>query len=305
LRLSRENFTKAGEFVHSNARPVDRALFQYHFEDGSIDTVLEELVKFQNDDGGFGNAMEPDFRLKASSPMATSVGLQYCTELGLDSNHHIIKDAIRYLVTSYDSDDDYWPATSLAVNDEPHAPWWHVVEIGPPEEKAWPNPSAELLGYLHRHSTQVPKELMNGLNRRALVNLNSSETIEGLYNLMCWDRAYPHLPEPLRCNAETKLTRTVRAIAPLTLDALGEIRIFWLAPSTDSLFLMYPDNLYQLLREEIQRQADDGGWWPTWKWGQYDDVWPIAEKEWAGKITVHCLTALRAFNLNNSLIEPL
>jgi hypothetical protein len=304
LRLTKENFTKAREFVHSNARPIDQALYEYHFEGGPISTVLEELAKFQNDDGGFGNAIEPDFRLKASSPMATSVGLQYCTQLGIESDHSIIEKAIRYLVSTYDFEDDYWPATSLDVNDEPHAPWWHVAEIAPPNESDWPNPSAELLGYLHRHSLHVPKDLLQKLNRRALRNLNSSKTIDGLYNLMCWERAYRHLPEPLRSDAEKKLTRTIRAIAPLTSEILGEIRISWLAPSKDTLFLMYPDSLYQLLREEIQKQAKDGGWWPDWNWGQYEDFWPIAEREWAGKITVHCLTALRAFNLNDSLIEP-
>jgi hypothetical protein len=279
-------------------------LFAYHFEDGSVASVLDELAKYQNADGGFGNAMEPDFRLKASSPMATSVGLQYCTELRIESDHPIIENAIKYLVSTYDYEDDYWPATSLDVNDEPHAPWWHVGEIAPPEESAWPNPSAEILGYLHRHSSHVPDDLMKQLNRRALANLNSSETIEGLYNVMCWDRAYRHIPEPLKSDAEKKLSHTVRSVAPLTLETLREIRVFWLAPSTDSLFLMYPDNLYHLLREEIKNQAEDGGWWPTWKWGQYEDVWPVAEKEWAGKITVHCLTALRAFNLNDSLIGP-
>jgi hypothetical protein len=304
LRLSRENFSKAGKFIHSNARPIDRAMFEYHFEGGSINAALEELAKFQNDDGGFGNAIEPDFRLKASSPMATSVGLQYCTELGIESDHPLIENAIKYLVSTYDSENGYWPATFLDVNDDPHAPWWHVGEISPPEESAWPNPSAELLGYFHRHSVHVPKDLMMQLNKRALANLNSSETIDGLYNLMCWDRAYRYLPEPLKSDAEKKLIRTIRRIIPLTSETLGEIRIFWLAPSTDSLFLMYPGNLYQLLGEEVQKQAEDGAWWPTWKWGQYDDVWPTAEREWAGKITVHCLTTLRSFNLNDGLIEP-
>ena len=304
MRLSRENFLKASKFVQANARPVDRAMFEYHFEEGSANAALEELMKYQNDDGGFGNAIEPDFRLKASSPMATSVGLQYCTELGIDSGHPIIEAAIKYLVSTFDTGRDYWPSTFLDVNDEPHAPWWHVDEMSSPDERGWPNPSAEILGYFHRHSVHVPKDLMKQIDKRALANLNSSETIDGLYNVMCWDRAYRHLHEPLKSEAEKKLTRTIRTIAPLTSEILGEIRIFWLAPSPESLFIMYRDNLYQLLRDEIQKQAGDGGWWPTWKWGQYEEVWPIAERDWAGKITVHCLAALRAFNLNDCLIEP-
>jgi hypothetical protein len=61
--------------------------------------------------------------------------------------------------------------------------------------------------------------------------------------------------------------------------------------------MVEPENVYNLLKHEIGRQAEDGGWWPTWKWGQYEDVWPIAEREWAGKITVGCLTTLRAFDM--------
>ncbi|MFW9967861.1 MAG: hypothetical protein ACFFEA_11980 [Candidatus Thorarchaeota archaeon] len=304
MKLSRENFSKASEFLHANARPVDHALFEYLFEEGSVNAVLDELIEYQNADGGFGNAIEPDFRLKASSPMATSVGLQYCTEMGIGSNHPIIEAAIKYLVSTFDTESDYWPATFFDVNDEPHAPWWHVGEMSPPDEHAWPNPSAEILGYFHMHSVHVPKDLMKQLNRRALANLNSSETIDGLYNVMCWDRAYRHLREPLKSEAEKKLTRTIRSIAPITSETLREIRIFWLAPSPESLFFMYPVDLYKLLRDEIQKQAEDGGWWPTWKWGQYEEVWPIAEREWAGKITVHCLAALRAFNLTEDLIEP-
>ena len=41
--------------------------------------------RFQNDDGGFGRALEPDFRLPASSAIATAVGFQYLREAGVAS----------------------------------------------------------------------------------------------------------------------------------------------------------------------------------------------------------------------------
>jgi hypothetical protein len=72
---------------------------------------------------------------------------------------------------------------------------------------------------------------------------------------------------------------------------LGAIRIFWLAPNPESILIAYPGNVYNLMYQEIERQSDDGGWWPTWTWGQYEEVWPIAKKEWAGKITLDCLRA--------------
>ncbi|MFX1416473.1 MAG: hypothetical protein ACFFC0_06650, partial [Promethearchaeota archaeon] len=198
MKLSSDSYSKARAFIQKNARDVDRALLEFHFEEGSADAVLEELVEYQNSDGGFGNAIEPDLRLKASSPFATSVGLQYCAEIGLDADSEVIQRAMEYLMSTYDSKHHYWTFTFMNVNEEPHAPWWHLEEIAPPKESSWPNPSAELLGYCHRYSELVPKDLLEQMNRRALANLESSEVIDGLYNVMCWERAYRTLPEPLK-----------------------------------------------------------------------------------------------------------
>src|SRR5690606_32729227 len=37
------------------------ALFEYAFGEGSRERVWEELERYQNEDGGFGRALEPDF----------------------------------------------------------------------------------------------------------------------------------------------------------------------------------------------------------------------------------------------------
>jgi hypothetical protein len=146
MKLSKEAFARAREFIQKNARPLDRSLFDYLFEKGSRGAVVEELSKFQNSDGGFGNALEPDFRLKASSPMATSVGFQYCHDIGATADNEIVTKAIQYLLTTYDHDHGFWPSTYLDVNDAPHAPWWHLEEVTPLTEERWANPSAELAG---------------------------------------------------------------------------------------------------------------------------------------------------------------
>lgn len=53
-------FEKARAFVYRNARPLDLARFQYHFEDGSKAAVMRALSYYQNEDGGFGHAVEAD-----------------------------------------------------------------------------------------------------------------------------------------------------------------------------------------------------------------------------------------------------
>ena len=302
MKLSSKKYEAAVSFIETNARELDRRLFDYHFHGGTAVSVINALTEYQNNDGGFGHAIEPDFRLTASSPMATSVGLQYCLDVGAAPDHPIVKSAINYLIATYDSKHNYWPATYQNVNDEPHAPWWHVNEVTPPDDTGWPNPSAELLGYLHWASTQVPPTLLRSVTNRALMNLDSSSLISGdspqKYNLLCWERALPYLPEPMATAVAQKIRHTYTAWQPLTVEQLNELSITMILGSPEAILAqVYPHEVKKLVTAETENQADDGGWWPTWSWGQYEEVWPVAKREWAGKITIATLLALKNFEL--------
>ena len=61
-KLSRESFERAVNFIRTDARPLDRARFAFHFENGGRDAVIAELAKFQNADGGFQSLLESDTR---------------------------------------------------------------------------------------------------------------------------------------------------------------------------------------------------------------------------------------------------
>lgn len=50
-------FEKAKIFLYRNARPLDLAQFQYHFENEDKETVMNILSYYQNEDGGFGHAV--------------------------------------------------------------------------------------------------------------------------------------------------------------------------------------------------------------------------------------------------------
>ncbi len=299
-QLSKEDFNRAAAFVKALAREVDKRLFAYYFEGGTAVSVLEALAPYQNENGGFGHGIEPDFRLKASSPMATSVGLQYCTAVDAAATHPVVQKAIGYLVQTYDQAQQYWPATYENVNDEPHAFWWHVSELKPPTEEQWPNPSAEIVGYLHRYASLVPADLLAQVTKRAEANLNSSDIISGAepqkYNVLCWQRAASDLPESLATAVNAAIRRTFAAYNSIQIDTFQEIGVLDFAPAPDSILAqLAPDVIQQALDHEIEQQGEDGGWWPGWHWGQYEDVWPIAKQEWAGKITVMTLHTLQQY----------
>jgi len=63
--------------VKAHARSLDRALFEHQFEGAPARNVWDALAAYRNMDGGFGRALEPDFRLPGSSPLATTIAFEY------------------------------------------------------------------------------------------------------------------------------------------------------------------------------------------------------------------------------------
>lgn len=76
-------FQNARKFIYRNARPLDLARWQYHFENGSAEAVINALSYYQNDDGGFGYALEADAWNPNSSPIQTWTATEILREINL------------------------------------------------------------------------------------------------------------------------------------------------------------------------------------------------------------------------------
>jgi hypothetical protein len=70
-------------FIWENARLLERAIFAYHILDGSPDRILDALRTYQNEDGGFGHALEPDLRAPDSQPLFVEFALRTLYECNL------------------------------------------------------------------------------------------------------------------------------------------------------------------------------------------------------------------------------
>ena len=142
-------FEKARQFIYRNARPLDLARWQYHFEKGSRENVLHALSFYQNPDGGFGHGIEPDFLNPNSTPIAVWAAAEIISEVGLtDKSHPIITGILRYLESGadFDSEQAQWQNTVPTNNDYPHAIWWEHNDGG--EYKY--NPTAALAAFIIR-----------------------------------------------------------------------------------------------------------------------------------------------------------
>lgn len=58
--LTKEQLNKMNEWMQVNARPYDRAKWNYLFNGGSKEQIVEEMLKYQNADGGMGSGFEAD-----------------------------------------------------------------------------------------------------------------------------------------------------------------------------------------------------------------------------------------------------
>ena len=89
---------KAKKFIIEHARPMELAEYRCIFEGGPKGAVVEELRKFQNPDGGFGHALEPDNWNPNSTPITTNDALIHLFETGaLSEAGEMTQGMVRYL----------------------------------------------------------------------------------------------------------------------------------------------------------------------------------------------------------------
>jgi hypothetical protein len=291
----------AKEFIFSHARTLEKTLYLYEFENGSQTDVLTALAAFQNPDGGFGHALEPDFRSPDSSALATSITLDILRELQIPAEHPLVSKALAYLVQTYDRVDGVWRIVPLTGDASPHAPWWNQDRIEETFDHFCSNPTAELVGYLWTYAALVPTEL----KEQALISvLTYFETLPEKISgdtLLCYLRLYaaPNLPQDAHARLKSRLPRMIAASVETNPEKWGGycLKPFWVIPSPEAPFVeVIADALQSNLDYEIETQCTDGSWRPNWSWfGQFPDDWPAAERDWRGKLTLQTLKALKNF----------
>lgn len=298
MKMTKEQAQKAREFLIHQARPLEAALYAYEFENGSREKVVEELNTFQNEDGGFGHGLEPDFRLSDSSPLATTVAFQVMSRISLDASHPMVEKGIRYFLQTYDEQKGCWMAVPEKVNDYLHAPWWHVSEEK--NEGDWGNPTAEIIGYLHEYAELVPREFLEELTGRALDTLLSYPDKMDMHEILCFDRMAVRLADPPKETVYEKLKRCIPQVIGKSEKDWEEYSATPLTfiDSPKSPYLEVVDNslIEKNLDYLINKQEDKGNWAPNWDWfGNYEEDWPKARDEWKGILTLNNLRILREF----------
>jgi hypothetical protein len=299
MMLTPASFSRAQEFLLQHARPLERALYRFHFENAPAGAVRQALAAFQNEDGGFGRALEPDFRLPGSSALATTLALKYLREAGVPARDPLVIAALRWTQAAFDRPLDRWPAVPPAVNDWPHAPWW--TWAGPGEPGFTANPGVEFVAHLWRYREAVDPAFLSDITARAEELLRRLPDRPEMHDLLCVIHLAetPSVPALLRNRAANYARRAGPAIVARESEAwVGYgVKPLMLAPRADSLLApLLGEPVGANLEFEIQRQGADGAWAPNWSWGGlFPQDWPGAEREWKGILTLQSLLTFRSY----------
>ncbi len=277
-------FDHAETFIWSNARLLERRLFAYHFRGGARQAVLAALRAYQNEDGGFGQALEPDIRCPDSQPVPVQHALEILDAVGSDAE--IVRGVCDFLTTITTVEGGV-PFVLPTARTYPHAPWWNTDDDPP----ASLNPTAAIVGLLHKLG--VDHSWMKGATAYCWGRIATLQPSE-MHEMGVVITFLRYIPE--RQRAERELERLGQQLlgSGLVADisATDYVRkpLDW-APTPDHpLRGLFDEATIQAnLDLLVAGQEEDGGWPITWP-----AVSPGCELEWRGWITLAALQTLRA-----------
>lgn len=294
---------RARDFIYKNARPLDLSRWNYHFENGSKEDVIKALQFYQNQDGGFGHALEADSWNPNSSPIQTWEATEILREINFTDNAHpIIRNVLHYLESGKDFDDSFWYNTVRSNNDYPHAPWWHTESDSTCHNDY--NPTACLAGFIIRFSDRQSDIFQLGCHiaQKAFKQLLLSERENDMHTLSCFIRLMQYCKEAEVTNLidlsvlESKLKKQVNDI--ITQDKTKWEASYICKPSqfinsTDSDFYSENKDIADYECEYIiKSQLEDGSWNIPWNWTDYPEEWAVAKNWWKANVVIQNLLYL-------------
>ena len=299
-----ETCQRARTYMYRCARPLEMALFQYHFEHGGREAVVNALSCYQNADGGFGHALEADAWNPYSSPIQTWAATEILREIAwTDEAHPMVRGILRYLESGADFDGHFWARKVRTNNDYPRAPWWTCEDGIAPDGDY--NPTVCLAGFLIRFAQKGSALYSRGcrIAKEAIDQLLGARQADDMHTIANYISLYAYLTDA----GETEIVDlsalkeriAQSASALLTRDTAQWATGYVCRPSQfvlDATGPFYPAvrELAAFERDFIRdTQLPDGSWRISWRWGAYDEEWALSKCWWKGHLIVKNLRFLR------------
>lgn len=284
------DLSTARNFVLGHGRLLDRRRFDVLFGEGDREvarsSVLRAVLAYQNPDGGFGNALEPDVRCSASQTVCAEVALRTMAELDA-----IDADACRALCewcSTNSFDGGALPFALPSIVSGPRAPWWQ------PTDEPSLNPTAAIVGLLTRLG--IRHEWIEQARAWCWAELEAKADAIDHHSALCaieFLEAAPGDPRAARV-AESVRHTVVEQLVELDPNAPGYVFSplqFARHPASLARPWFDDDTIDTHLDALVAAQRDDGGWSVPW-----EPPGGGALSEWRAIRTIEALQTLRAYS---------
>lgn len=275
---------RARDFILREARLIDRRLFEVWFEGGDPRAVLAALAAYQNADGGFGHALEPDTRSSISQPLYVEVALEYMVDAGV-ADPEIIGRACDFL-QSVSGPAGGVPILVPGFETAAHAAHWRGVDFTPQI-----NPNGGIVGRLHALGIDHP-----WLRAATAFCWTALEQIDGAHDVNEAFLFLEHAPDDGRVTAAigriADLLPSQRHYKADPAQAGYGLTPLRFAPSPDSRFRpLFDDGLIERNLDHLAAEQQDDGGWPL----DFEPPSRAAVSEWRGVVTLRALGVLKAY----------
>lgn len=272
---------KIDRWILNHARELERVYYKFLFQNGDPNDVIEALKKFQTENGGFGNGLEPDCLNPNPSPIQSWSAIAYLDALKVDKNHPVMFKLLNYFEDEF-RNNEMFPALIPSNNEYPRAIWWDYKE----GHQYWGyNPSISIWAfmYAHRPSFKVHKKI-----EQAMSEFISQPKLE-MHELVCFVEMYERM---LVFNSEFKEFNLFEKVLIKAVDAVINISnsqdknsyhatplTFCIDPNSKmtQIFIM---PLKTQLNKIIESLNSIEIWDITFHWQQYEKEFMYAKNNW-------------------------
>ncbi|MHA6533379.1 hypothetical protein [Paenibacillus sp. BAC0078] len=304
-KLKTTEFQEIRQWMYRNARPIDLAIWQYHFESGSKEAVLLALSAYQNSDKGFGLALEADNWNPNSSPYATGKAIAILDEIGIsDLEHSYVEGILEYLDNCEYFSETGWPFTIPSNNDFPHAPWWTYSEQNNADNGF--HATAGLVGFIFqaadRSSGLYKKALTLGDKMMDKIRQSGQIEVHELGGYCTFLRGVERAKLTDRYDCVFLADRLEKLVDEAIERDPGKWPVYSMRPS---MYISSPASIFYKGNEEVvgkeleyilESRNDEGVWEITWKWADYPKEFVVAENWWKAHWAIHNVLLLRNFD---------
>lgn len=278
---------KGANFIWENARLLERAVFDYHFRGSSPTRILEIIRAYQNDDGGFGHALEPDLRAPDSHPLFAEFALRTLYECNLHdpelayrvcdffAQHADLKQGIPTI----------FPSSRLY----PRAGHWDnpITQLPSLDRMTGLVGLVNWQGVRHPWLQEAVEVCLEHITKTRYDDAHTILNAFCLIESLSQDKAIEQLFTKL--SDELIKANFFCLEAPVTTYGLTPLAF---APSPASYCRsIFSDTLIEAHLNDMESQQEADGGWPI----QWQPPGEVARGEWRAHKTVMALTTLRAY----------